>query len=232
MTPHVKYGVPSALAISDFLLASSLEQIAKFPSVGYACLGLFVKTFHSMATGQLNDVEGGVLETPETSEWGSNHLLKTASLAVLPFETGAIVGGGSEHQRHALVSFGTFVGLAFQLLNDVRGLLNYERGRSDASSDLRTGKVTPLVSWARQAASSNQLAEIDRLLEQSWPLTDDQVVRLRTILVDLGAHDYAERQAVSLLARARDQLADLEDSLAKRILYNGSAETSFARLAF
>ena len=232
MTSHIKYGVPHALAISDYLLASSLDQIAKFPSVGHECLRLFVKTFHSMAIGQLNDVEGGVLEAPETSEWGFNHILKTASLAVLPFETGAIVGGGSEHQRDALVSFGTFVGLAFQLLNDVRGLLNYERGKGDTSSDLRTGKATPLVSWARQVASPQQLAEIDRLLEQSWPLTDDQVLRLRTILVDLGAHDYTQRQAVALLERARDQIANLEDSLAKQILCNGSTNTSFARLAF
>ena len=232
VTPHIKYGVPRALTTSDYLLASSFKQIAEFPSVGNDCLRLFVKTFHSMATGQLNDVEGGVLETPETGEWGSNHQLKTASLAVLPFETGAIVGGGSEHQREALVSFGTLVGLAFQLLNDVRALLNYERGKGNTSSDLRTGKATPLVSWAKHVASPQQSAEIDRLLQQSLPLTDDQVGRLRAILVDLGAHEYTQRQALLLLDKARGQIAGLDDSLAKRILYKGSMGTSFARLAF
>lgn len=231
-TSHKKYGIPLALTISDFLLSSALKQAENLSSADGRYLSLFVRTFHSMATGQLNDVAGGIFETPETKKWGSNHLLKTGSLARLPFETGAIMGGGSADQIRALTAFGNSLGLAFQLINDARSLLGREDGRTGLSSDLRHGKVTPLVSWARHVADHRIQIEIDDLLRQPCPLTTDQVMRLRTILIDLGAHGYADKQVELLLAQARHKIVVLEDGIAKRILRAGSVHSTFVRLAF
>lgn len=232
VTSHKKYGIPLALTVSDFLLSCAFKQAESLSSADGRYLSLFVQTFYSMATGQLNDVAGGNFEAPETKEWGSNHLLKTGSLAALPFEAGAIIGDGSADQVRALTAFGNSLGLAFQLINDARSLLGRENGRTGLSSDLRYGKVTPLVSWARNAADPRMRIEMDDLLRQPWPLTASQVMRLRSILIDLGAHDYADKQVELLLAKARHEIIILEDGMAKRILRTGSVHTTFVRLAF
>lgn len=230
-TFHVKYGIPMAVAVSDFLLAAGLERAQETPVVGDQCLRLFTRTFHAMASGQLNDVVGGVLETPGTQEWAANHLLKTGSLARLAFEVGAIAGGGSAQIINNFASFGGAAGVAFQLLNDVRCLLDSEDGRSGAYSDLRNGKITPLISWARQAVSSSVRAEIDDLLNP-YSASDDRIARLRNILINMGAHKYVEDQAAAILAQARSQLSSVDDSLAKEILYDGSRVESFIKLVF
>jgi geranylgeranyl pyrophosphate synthase len=232
VTIHKKYGIPMALAVSDFLLSSALKQAQSLSPLDGKHLNLFIKTFYSMATGQLNDVAGGIFEKPETKEWGSNHLLKTGSLAALPFEAGAIVGGGSAHEVKTLNAFGSSVGLAFQLINDTRSLLDLDNGRTGLSSDLRNAKITPLVSWARLAAEPHLRTEIDSLLNHKWPLTTHQVIRLKKILIDLGAHEYSNKQAEILLTRARLELAILKDSRAKRIFCAGSTYSTFVQLAF
>jgi geranylgeranyl pyrophosphate synthase len=231
-TFHVEYGIPTAVAVSDFLLAAGLKQAQEVPSVGDQCLRLFVRTFQAMASGQLIDVVGGVLETPGTKEWASNHLLKTGSLAALAFEVGAIAGGASTQTIDQFSSFGGAAGVAFQLLNDVRSLLDIEEGRSGAYSDLRNGKITPLISWARQAATPAARAEIDELLNPSLSSSDDRIARLRSILIEIGAQKYVEEQAVAVLAEAKRQLSGIDDSLAKQILYDGCSAESFVKLVF
>jgi geranylgeranyl pyrophosphate synthase len=231
-TFHVKYGIPTAVAVSDFLLAAGLKHAQEVPSVGDQCLRLFARTFHAMASGQLTDVVGGVLETPGTKEWASNHFLKTGSLAALAFEVGAIAGGASTQAIEQFASFGGAAGVAFQLLNDVRSLLDLEEGRNGAYSDLRNGKITPLISWARQAATPSARAEIDGLLNLSLSSSADRITRLRDILIEMGAQNYVEEQAVAVLTEARRQLSGFDDSLAKQILHDGCNVESFLKLVF
>lgn len=227
-----KFGIPLAIAVSDFLLSSAFKQAESISPADSRYPSLFAKAFYSMATGQLNDVVGGVFEEPGTEEWGANHLLKTGSLAALSFEAGALTGGGSADQVTALTAFGASLGLAFQLINDTRSLLDRESGRIGLSSDLRNGKITPLVSWARHVADPCLRTEIDGMLNQSSPLAAPQVMRLKSILIDLGAHSYIDKQVELLLAEARRDILILEDSMAKHILSAGSVYSTFARLTF
>lgn len=83
---------------------------------------------------------------------------KTAFYSFLmPLEVGAILAGARADDMAPLATYAQHAGLAFQLQDDIMGVFGNEAqmGKS-AQSDIREGKQTLLILYAREAATENQ----------------------------------------------------------------------------
>ncbi len=138
-------------------------------------------------------------------------LLKSARYTVeRPLQIGATLAGASEPVLAALSRYGVALGVAFQLRDDTLGAFgnDAETGKS-ATTDLRDGKSTVLMAMARQAASPEQLAVIERW-HGNPDLDDEGVAALRQVIVDTGSLRQVEQVIEERTAEAVAALRDAE----------------------
>ncbi|MGO2414388.1 MAG: polyprenyl synthetase family protein, partial [Cobetia crustatorum] len=135
---------------------------------------------------------------------------KTAMLFEAASHSGAILAEASSEQEQALREYGRYLGLAFQLVDD---LLDYqgdaETMGKNVGDDLAEGKPTlPLIhamrqgtpdqaTIIRQAITNGGLEQLDAVLE---------------IVRQTGALEYTQQRAEEMAAMARQQLEVLPPS--------------------
>ncbi|MFC7623997.1 polyprenyl synthetase family protein [Microlunatus sp. GCM10028923] len=126
-----------------------------------------------------------------------------------PCQIGASLGGGSESLITMLAEYGSALGRAFQLRDDLLGVYGDEQVTGKpAGDDLREGKRTVLVAHALAAAETVERKAILDLFGRP-DLDQDQVDRLRTLITATGARDQVESMIESSHAAAQAALTAL-----------------------
>jgi geranylgeranyl diphosphate synthase type I len=122
-----------------------------------------------------------------------------------PLHLGAAHACGPADVSAALRAFGRPLGEAFQLRDDLLGVFGDEATTGKpVGEDLREGKPTVLLALARELARADEglLARVG-----AADLGDDEIARLRELLVRCGAREAVERMIAD---RHADAVAALE----------------------
>jgi geranylgeranyl diphosphate synthase type I len=130
--------------------------------------------------------------------------LKSAGYTVTdPLVMGALCASGDAEVVAILEAYGTPLGQAFQLRDDVLGLFGdpAETGK-DRDGDVREGKQTFLVAKARELATAEERAFLDGAMGDR-DLSPADADRVRDVVASCGALDATERLIDELSARAR-----------------------------
>lgn len=123
-----------------------------------------------------------------------------------PLRLGAAAAGAPPETFTALSAYGSAVGEAFQLRDDVLGVFGDPAVTGKpAGDDLREGKRTLLVALAMQAASSVE-AELLRHELGDRAMDETGVAALREVIVSTGALDQVEQRIAQRAAEARAAL--------------------------
>ena len=133
--------------------------------------------------------------------------LKTGSYTVRgPLALGAALAGAGDVERAALEAFGTPLGEAFQMRDDLLGTFGDPTvlGKP-VGGDLRAGKRTALVRAAEERASAAELASIRAVLGRA-DASEAALAELREALVACGARGAVEARAGELLSAAKAAL--------------------------
>jgi geranylgeranyl pyrophosphate synthase len=146
-----------AILIGDFLFAQSAHLAAQLDSV--PVMSILAETVMAMSSGELRQYASSEARVVDESDYFQRIAGKTASLFAMCCEGAAIVSGQDDEQRQALRSFGTNLGLAFQIADDV---LDFTGSEADlgkpAGNDLRQGTITlPLILWAETEGHESPL---------------------------------------------------------------------------
>ncbi len=213
--PHMADSV--ALLASDLACAwahAVLIESGFAPDRIGRALSAFVAMHEEVVVGQLLDVTGrGDVETV--------HRLKTAAYTVVgPLRLGAWLGGASPAQVAALDAFGWPIGVAFQLRDDVLGTFGDPGSTGKAAStDLRVGKRTALVTAARARLSGAARARLEDVLSGRTHAEAD-VEAARAAIESCGARAEVEARIGSLRAEAEAALAaaGIDDGARRRLL--------------
>ena len=168
-------------------------------------------------------VEGQFLELEHTHNWKISKTeymeiitAKTAALMRAACNSGAMVAGADEKTVQHLGDFGSNLGIAFQLMDD---LLDYTSSEEvfgkPVGKDLKEGKITlPLVYFV----SELERAEVERLAElfKSQKASDQDYQDLvRRVRVN-GAIERVRSEASEYIARAGELLKLFPDSPVKQ----------------
>jgi geranylgeranyl diphosphate synthase type I len=142
---------------------------------------------------------------------------KTSSLIKLATRIGAILGGGTQEEIEALTNYGLFLGLAFQVRDDLIGIISNEKTMGKpVGSDIRQGKLNLYTIFALRNLANDQLSEFLNLMRKS---EDNSVFqRIQTILDDCGALRYSEEKLKLIALNAKKQLSILPKTNSKNIL--------------
>ncbi|TCJ90160.1 geranylgeranyl diphosphate synthase type I [Nocardia alba] len=195
------YGSAVAILIGDLALAWA-DDLVHEAGLSPRALARFAPVWARMRTevlgGQLLDINGeaGADESVEAALRINRY--KTAAYTIeRPLHLGAALAGADEALVDALRVYGTDVGIAFQLRDDLLGVFGDPAVTGKPSGDdLREGKRTVLIAEALRRADPAAAALIRTGL--GTDLDDAAVDRLRTVLTELGAVDEVERRITEL----------------------------------
>ena len=136
---------------------------------------------------------------------------------VRPLQLGAALtpGGDDPLLQQQLQDFGMPVGQAFQLRDDLLGVVgDANRVGKPVGNDLREGKPTELIAIATERATATQQA---KLAMMGTPGLDERDIdALLTVLADTGAIDEVRLRIDALLEEAHIALDELPFELAAR----------------
>lgn len=228
---HVLYGESVAInAGTDAYFLS--EHLLDAPRLSREeRLRIYALYFEGMRAGHagqsldldgLHDIVDEAVETGEAQGLEQRvlavHRLKTAAPAGCLARMGAVAGGGSEAQIHAVGHFFEALGLAFQIVDDVLNLRGFESDLKTHGEDIQHGKVTLPLAKAMSRLDRDGRRELwERVAAQ--PSTADEVGACIERLEACGAVDACMEQARELVEAAwRDLDPLVDDSLAKLML--------------
>lgn len=206
--------VSHAICLGDvgFHLANCMVADLRFsPALKVSAFRSFADTMLHTAMGQILDVEMSVTDTRDReNDIISMFSKKTARYTVTgPMHLGAILGGGTTALLRHLVDFGTNVGIAFQIRDDILGVFGDEAklGKSN-TSDIDEGKATLLISYALRNGSDNERAFLKQWYGRG-PVSPERADLIRAIFVRTGALVYAKHRAGGYSELARRSIAAL-----------------------
>ncbi len=237
------FGRSAAILLGDLLIAWSddlFEQGLATCDDAVArrnARALYARMRRDVTVGQFMDLSAEVAwaKYPE-----SEHAVRALKIAEMksarysiadPLALGAALGGANENQRASLEAFGLPLGIAFQLRDDMLGVFGDESETGKPSGDdVREGKRTALIAWAREELSPTGRDELDALLGNR-ELTATELHRARWLINNTSAPARAEALIAENLAAAHDALARAEISDASRTVLEALADASVKRIA-
>ena len=207
-TANDAWGNAPSVLVGDFLYARSFQMMVDVGSMR-------IMAILSGATCII--AEGEVLQltnigNPSISEadYFETILGKTAMLFEAASHSGAVLAQATPEQEHALQYYGRYLGLAFQLIDD---LLDYQ-GDADAmgknvGDDLAEGKPTLPLIHAMEQGTPEQAKLIRQVIRQGGLEQLDAVLE---IVHATGALDYTRQRAEEMADKALEQLNTLPPS--------------------
>lgn len=121
---HKAYDEATAILVGDGLQARAFELLADAPGLGAEQRIAMVKVL-AKAAGPAGMVGGQFIDIQATGsdmtleQLQAMHSLKTGALIRASLALGGIAAGASEQQLAALDEYGTHIGLAFQVVDDI-----------------------------------------------------------------------------------------------------------------
>jgi len=188
-TCHVAFDEATAILVGDALLTLAFE-LAAAPGAAPAQARAEVIVELARAAGSRGMIAGQLLDLqaegtrPEGVELERIHRLKTAALIRAAATCGGHLAGATAAEREALAAYGSSVGLAFQIVDD---LLDVEGSAAvlgkSAGADAGAGKLTSPAVWGIEASRRRAAEEVERARAALAPLG-----RRAELLVALAAY--------------------------------------------
>lgn len=229
-TVHNYYGTPLAILSGDILFSKAFKLlVAEGRKVGHsenAISEMVVRLSNAciyVCEGQAADV--GMTSNRRFSS--ESHYIdmigkKTASLFEVSCALGALSVADSDNKDvENLSSFGRNVGIAFQLIDDLIGIIGDPKltGKS-VGNDIREGKKTYPILLALRNAKDNERSKIFKVFGKNSSTTDIKVA-VRTIS-NIGIEREVRKAAKLHIERAIKSIERYSYSYAKEILVSSA----------
>jgi geranylgeranyl diphosphate synthase type I len=209
-TVWAKWGAPMAINVGDALFVMSNQAIMdlknKYPAetvvkvaeiLHNTCLDLTRGQFLDMSYEERNDLK--------VEDYWPMISGKTAALLSACCHIGAVLGGADEEKEESYRSFGHYLGLAFQVQDDILGIWGDEKvtGKSVAS-DLVEGKnsLPVLIGLGKKRKFAERWA--------NGPIQPEEVEQLARLLASEGGYGEAKEASIQMTDMAINSLREAD----------------------
>jgi geranylgeranyl pyrophosphate synthase len=205
----------TVILIGDYLFAQS--AILAAATMNPRVVAVFASALADICDGQLREVFTAHRLDQTRDDYERRIYGKTASLFAGAAEMGAIIGGASESQIQAMRNYGSDVGMAFQIIDDVLDLRsNTDSIGKPANLDLRQGTVTLPTMLFHQRVDGTRADDLIRRVVDGADVADDEYDAAVTLIEESGAIDDAVRIARDYVERALNRLDFLSEDWQRR----------------
>ncbi len=135
------------------------------------------------------------------------HTLKTAYYSISgPLMLGALLGGANKKMVEQLKRFGEYLGIAFQIHDDILGVFGSEKelGKS-VTSDISENKNTLLITHALKYGTNEQKIVLQKLYGKKH-LTAKEFATIKNIFIETGSLTYSQEKAKDYAEKAKNMV--------------------------
>jgi octaprenyl-diphosphate synthase len=215
-TVHVRWDSSVSVIMGDWLYSKVFEFLIERDMTNL--IAVLVRATIQMCRAEMLEIQNRYRLDFTEAEYLDLVNGKTAALISAATEIGPILAGSANGLRPLFSRFGTDVGMAFQLSDD---LLDYigEEGKlgKPIGSDLRDGKITlPLISAFRNAPNRVRDQMKEMIVDNGYQ--GDGWTDVQSFVQDYGGVEYTRRTIKDYLAQAKSTLADIPGSASRNQL--------------
>ncbi len=153
------FGPETAINLGDFFIAGTFQALAEIddsPDLRVKLTRLFAETTRQVISGQSEELAGSRNLTLSERDYESNARLKSGMLLALPVTATMTAGGVSSAQVASASTAMQWLGVAYQIQDDLVDLFGLKDGRP-AGVDLREGRVNLPVIYYFQSLENDPL---------------------------------------------------------------------------
>jgi len=167
-TVKAKWDNRIAMYTGDYILAKSLELISKLDSD--EAHQVLSKTMVELSIGEIEQIRDKFNFDQPLTNYFRRIKRKTALLIASCCQLGAIAAGASESVHRKLFQFGYYVGMAFQIKDDLLDLTSdEEKLGKPAGSDLLQGNITlPVLLALRDPKVKKEIVKVQEITDQNF----------------------------------------------------------------
>jgi octaprenyl-diphosphate synthase len=196
-----------AIIMGDYLYSRSISEITRLGDL--EPIRVIAAAANAMTVGEMRQLVSHDALAFGEDDYARLIDSKTASLMSAACEMGALTGA-PEH-RDALARYGTELGRAFQIADD---LLDYTADSADTGKpsglDLREHKVTLPLIHALPRLSRAERADVEAFFRDPEP-SDDAIHEVVELVARHGGLEYARDRALQAAQRAHEALEGLPE---------------------
>ena len=205
LAARMVWGNQASVLVGDFLLGQAFKMMVEVGSL--EALDVLSGAAAIIAEGEVMQLAAAKNLATTEDEYLAVIKAKTAALFSAAAEVGPIVGGSGKAERAAFRSYGTNLGLAFQLIDDA---LDYGGSAAElgkrTGDDFREGKITLPVVLSYRRGSDADRAFWKRVLE-GGEIGDGDLEHAVGLMRSTAAIDDTVERARHFGAVAKDALA-------------------------
>ncbi|MGW6917134.1 polyprenyl synthetase family protein [Kitasatospora sp. NPDC054939] len=190
------FGTAGGILAGDALFFLAVEVIAEAPEpLGRAGVRHLTATVQDLIGGEWTDTQLERRAAVSLEESAATAAGKTGSLFAAACGLGALAGAGGAERVERMREFGSHLGMAFQLTDDLLGIWgDPKRTGKPAWSDLAARKKSLPVA-AALAADGPEAAELGRLYRARSAPSGTDLARMAALTEAAGGRAWAECQA-------------------------------------
>ena len=218
-TVHRKWDPNIALLAGDELIALAYRSLLRTAgSSSHQVARVFTDAFVQVCEGQGFDKEFELRTNVSLGEYMSMVRKKTGGIIAAAARIGALIGGGTRRETDALYKFGEYLGLAFQIRDDLLDITGDPADLGKAvGSDVVERKKTYLFLKALEMSAPRDRASLVTLLGGNGRAVR-RINTMREIYRRSGALEAAELEIRRTTGRAERSLAAIGAGRGKDML--------------
>lgn len=203
-----------AVIMGDYLYSRAIIELVELDDP--EPLRVMSRVTNEMTVGEMRELVAHDMLDYSEADYEELIRSKTASLMSAACEIGGLRGQPAD--REALRRYGQFLGMAFQITDDVLDYTGSESVTGKPSGhDLREHKITlPLIAALPRLLPAER-REVERLMADPTP-SDDLIHAVIAAVTSRGGVAAAQERALKLAQRAEAELDRLPESAAREAL--------------
>ncbi|MEW9049825.1 MAG: heptaprenyl diphosphate synthase component II [Neobacillus sp.] len=209
-TVKAKWDNKTAMYTGDFIFALALELMADIEKP--LAHKILANTIVEVTIGEVEQIKDKYRYDQNLRNYLRRIKRKTALLIAASCQLGAIAAGTDEKVHKKLYLFGYYVGMSFQITDDILDFTSTEEELGKpAGSDLLQGNITAPVLYAMEDMKIR--IEVEKVHEHIEPAHMEEVLKL---IKDSGAIEKSTKLSDMYLEKALAVLEDLPSNRARK----------------
>lgn len=226
-TMHRKFGVPTAINVGDYLIGLGYRLVSREAAELGSDVTAAILDALADAHMKLSEGQGAELAWRDSSEKNLKpidamkiYALKTSPAFEAALATGAALAGELQQLRKPIKLFARNLGVAFQILNDLKDWEDDTDNKLKTGGDVLGGRPTLLWALALEGSSDERRLELQKLATN---IDHDSIAatisRVRQLYREAGVFEKARRLVDKHQERAEAVAEELESEALRRLFY-------------
>jgi geranylgeranyl pyrophosphate synthase len=227
-TLHRQHGVATAINVGDYLIGLGYRLVSRDrKTLGGDCAADILDKLAESHL-KLSEGQGAELLWRDAADKALTPLdalkiyaLKTSPAFEAALYSGLRLAGPADQYEKAVTEFSRHLGIAFQILNDLKDWEGDSDNKLQAGTDVLAARPTLLLALALEGSKPAEREELQAILRGLTPPArqEDIVARVRELFTRAGVFAKAEKLIDKSRARAEAVADNLEPTELRELLY-------------